>query len=73
MRLNATRVVLARGYLFAQMYDSDLNTILHEFTPDDDGFVLPGVRQHLWHTFQYVVTPDKWGWVTTDALVAARE
>ena len=68
MRLEATAVVLKPRLLLAQMYEDDLNTIVHEFTPEDRGFMLPGVRQHLWHTFQYVITPDKWGWVTTDAL-----
>lgn len=69
MKLEATGVVLKPGYLLAQMYDSDLDTILHELLPDEVGYMLPGVRAHLWHTFQYVVTPEKWGWVTTDAVI----
>lgn len=68
MRLEATAVVLKPRLLLAQMYEDDLNTIVHEFTPEDRGFMLPGVRNYLWHTFQYVITPDKWGWVITDAL-----
>jgi len=64
----ADEVVLKPRLEYAHMYADDLNTALHEFTPEDRGFVLPGTRDHLWHTFQYVITPDKWGWVTTDAL-----
>ena len=68
MNLDVKLVVLKPGYLLAQMYDEDLNTILHEFLPEDRGFVLPGTRDYLWHTFQQVVTHDKWGWVTVDAF-----
>lgn len=65
----ASTVVLKSDLVLAQMYADDLDTIVHEFTPADRGYVLPlGLRQHLWHTFQYVVTPHKWGWVTVDAL-----
>lgn len=68
MKLGADLVVLKPGLLLAHMYADDLTTALHEFTPEDTGYALPGVRQHLWHTFQYVIGPDKWGWVTSDAL-----
>ena len=74
MKLGADLVVLKPSLLLAHMYADDLTTALHEFTADDTGFMLPGVRQHLWHAFQYVIGPDKWGWVTTDALqVVSRE
>lgn len=68
MRLGADLVVLKPRLLLAHMYADDLTTALHEFTPEDRGFMLPGGRNYLWHTFQYVITPDKWGWVTVDAL-----
>ena len=68
MNMDAVPVVLKRGLIIAQMYDEDLGTILHEFTPEDRGFLLPGPRDYLWHTFQRVLTSDKWGWVTLDAL-----
>lgn len=68
MRLDAVAVVLKPRLLLAHMYEDDLATALHEFTPEDRGFMLPGGRNYLWHTFQYVITPDKWGWVTVDAL-----
>lgn len=68
MRLGADLVVLKPGLLLAHMYADDLTTGLHEFTPEDTGYALPGHRHHLWHTFQYVIGPDKWGWVTVEAL-----
>lgn len=72
MRLGARRVRLKSGLLLAHMYADDLGTAMHEMVPEDSGFVLPGERHHLWHTFQYVVTHDKWGWVTTDAIEEAK-
>lgn len=54
---------------WAHLYDDDLDTILGEFRPGEVGFVLPGLRHHLWHTFRKVILRDKWGWVTADALV----
>ena len=68
MRLDAVAVVLKPRLLLAHMYEDDLTTALHELTPEDRGFMLPGGRNYLWHTFQYVITPDKWGWVMVDAL-----
>jgi len=69
MQSVATPAVILKGdHLLAHMYADDLNTILHEFTPEDTGFMLPAMRHHLWHTFKYVITPDKWGWVTVDAI-----
>lgn len=68
MKLSADLVVLKSGLLLAHMYAEDLTTALHEFTPEDTGYALPGLRHHLWHTFQFVIGPDKWGWVTSEAL-----
>lgn len=68
MKLGADLVVLKPGFLLAHMYGEDLDTALHEFTPEDIGYALPGLRHHLWHTFRYVISPDKWGWVTVEAL-----
>jgi hypothetical protein len=68
MSLEAIPVALKRGCAVAHMYDEDLSTILYDFTPADRGFMLPGPRNYLWHTFQRVLTSSKWGWVSVDAL-----
>lgn len=64
----AEEVVLKPRLLLAHMYGDDLDTIIGEFGPEDVGYSLPGLRHHLWHTFQRVVTRDAWGWVTVDAF-----
>lgn len=67
-----TKPVRVKGGIeWAHLYGEDLDTIVGEFHPGEVGFMLPGERHYLWHTFRKVILRDKWGWASTDDLAEA--
>lgn len=66
--MNLRTVTVKDDNAWAHMFADDLSTILHELRPGEVGFVLPGIRNSPWHSYQMVITGDKWGWVAADCL-----